>query len=76
MTPLELNAIKDRISTTICETWRGDHDGNGNMICVIEGRISADDFMVLLAEIERLNKSIVNLKHEPYAHIGASYPCT
>ena len=51
MTPLELNAIKDRISTTICETWRGDHDGNGNMICVIEGRISADDFMVLFAEI-------------------------
>jgi len=75
MTDSELRAIKDRIRVTICETWRGDHDGNGNMICVTEGRISADDFMKVFAEIERLNKSISNLKGGD-TRIGAAYPCT
>lgn len=52
MTPAELQTIKDRIAKTICETWRGDHDGSGNMVSAIEGRISADDFMRIFAKLE------------------------
>ena len=76
MTDAELLRVKERIAKTICETWRGDHDGNGRMIFVIEGRISADDFMALFAEIDRLNRSISNLKGGDYSCVGASYPCT
>lgn len=54
MSVAELQRIKDRIAKTICTTWRGDHDGDGNMIECIEGRISADDFMAIFAEIKRL----------------------
>lgn len=52
MTSTELQRIKARVTATICETWRGEHDGHGNMISVIEGRISADDFMTLCAMAE------------------------
>ncbi len=53
MTSTELKRIKARVTATICETWRGDHDGHGNMISVIEGRISADDFMTLCGQEQR-----------------------
>ncbi len=53
MTSTELQRIKARVAATICETWRGEHDGHGNMISVIEGRISVDDFMTLCAMAER-----------------------
>lgn len=52
MTSTELQRIKARVTATICETWRGDHDGSGNMVNVIEGRISADDFVRIFAELE------------------------
>lgn len=52
-----VKAIKDRVSKTICETWLSDHyDDNGYRVSIIAGRILADDFMVLLAEIDRLKK--------------------
>lgn len=76
MTRAELQAIRARIEPTICRTWRGEVDGAGEMVERVEGRISADDFMALFAEIDRLNLSISNLKGGDYARIGASYPCT
>lgn len=75
MTDAELRAIKDRIEPTICRTWRGEIDDGGEMIERIEGRISADDYMALLAEIDRMKRSVRNLKSD-YAPIGAAqYPC-
>lgn len=52
MTAAELQRIKARVTPTICDTWRGEHDGGGQMITVVEGRISADDFLALCAAVE------------------------
>lgn len=61
MTAAELQTIKDRVTKTICNTWRGDVDGDGDMVCVIEGRISADDFMKLCAAVDQEREACARL---------------
>ncbi len=49
---------------------------HGAMESRIEGRISADDFMRLCAEIDRLNAVIRNYKTDVAPAGAAQYPCT
>lgn len=47
ITPKDIEEIEARVRATICETHK--IDGAGRHVETIEGRISADDFEVLLS---------------------------